>query len=179
MTPTSPAIDRLIRRLLVLLLSSGVATGCGCSDDSVWSPSVSKLVLSRAGGFQGPSQPTADCPYAGEEYTLLVASRTLDAWRCTASPDAPYPLVRESVSRTLSAAEFDALVPALEALKVVNVDSCGADKPAVLVTVTTPSDTIEYADSFYSCNHDDTRPTLDTDALDRAAVAFARPAFPG
>jgi hypothetical protein len=65
----------------------------------------------------------------------------------------------------------------LEALRVVNVDTCGADKAAVLVSVTTPSGTTEYADSFYSCNEDD-RPTIDSDALDAAAQAFHTLAFP-
>jgi hypothetical protein len=154
-----------------------VAAGCGGSDP-VWSSSVSKLVLSSTGGFGPPYQPTADCPAQGVEYTLLVANQGLSAWRCTPGPDAPHTLARESVSRTLSAAELDTLVPTLEALKVVNVDTCGADKPSVIVTVTTPSGTTEYSDSFYSCIDDDTRPTLDSDTLDGAAQAFRQLAFP-
>lgn len=170
----------MTRTTWVLLVASVLAPGCSSSSssgsDSGWSPSVSKLVLVEAGGFLLPSQPTPDCPQEGAEYTLVVASRTLSAWRCTRGSDAPYPLRKESVSRTLTGPEFDALVPKLEALEVVDVDTCGADKAAVLVTLTTPSGTTEYADSFYSCN-DEPRPTLDSLALDQAALALRQLAF--
>ena len=85
---------------LVLLFAGVVATGCS-SSDSVWDSSVSKLVLAQGGGFAPPSQPTADCPHAGSEYTLLVANRMLSAWRCTPGPQSPYPLMKDSMSRTL------------------------------------------------------------------------------
>lgn len=101
----------------------------------------------------------------------------LSAWRCTPGPAAPYPLMKDSTSRTLSNAEFDALVPTLESLKVVNVDTCGADKPTVLVTLTSSSGTTEYGDSFYSCNNNDPRPTLDTSTLDQVAQALGQLAF--
>jgi hypothetical protein len=164
-----------MRTLLVVILA--VAAGCG-GDDSVWSSSVSRLVLLRAGGFLPPSQPTADCPTQGVEYTLVVADRSLTAWQCTPGAAEPHPLIRTSASRTLTTAELDALVPKLEALRVVSVGDCGADKPAVIVTVTTPSGVTEYGDSFYSCNDDDDRPTIETTALDAAAQAFGQLAFP-
>jgi hypothetical protein len=167
----------MTHKRLALLLSSVVATGCSTSD-SVWSSSVSKLVLAESGGFVFPSQPTADCPAAGTEYTLVVANQMLSAWRCTADQQTPSSLKKASVMRTLTQAEFDSLIPTLEALKVVHTDTCGADKSAVLVTLTTPSGTTEYADSFYSCHDDDPRPTLDTDALGRAAQAFGQLSFP-
>src|SRR4051812_3686481 len=108
----------MTRTKLVLLFAGVVATGCSTSSDSVWNPSVSTLVLAEDGGFAPQGQPTADCPRAGVEYTLLVANRMLSAWRCTVGPVAPYPLMKDSKSRVLSSAEFDALVPKLEALKV-------------------------------------------------------------
>lgn len=164
-----------MRTFLVLML--GVAAGCGGSD-SVWSSSVNRLVLRRSGGFLAPSQPTAECPSQGVEYTLVVADRSLNASNCTPGSTAPYVLIHTTASRTLSAVEFDTLVHKLEALRVVSGDTCGADKPAVTVTVTTPSGTTEYADSFYSCNDNDDRPTIDSDALDAAAQAFNQLAFP-
>jgi hypothetical protein len=168
-----------MRILLVLLL--GVAAACGSNSsnnsDSVWSSSVSRLVLARSGGFLPPAQPTPDCPSAGDEYTLVVASRSLSAWRCTPGPTAPYPLMRTTASRTLTAAEFDALVSKLEALQVVHIDTCGADKPEVTLSVTTPSGTTEYGDAFYSCI-DDGRAKIDSEALDAAAQAFGELAFP-
>jgi hypothetical protein len=166
----------MTRPLLFVFFAGAVATGCGTSD-SVWSASVDKLVLSEDGGFLQPSQPTADCPHGGVEYTLVVATRTLSAWRCTPGAAAPYPLMKQSASRVLIQAELDALTPKLEALQVVHLDSCGADKPAVSVTLTTPSGTTEYSDSFYSCNNDP-RPTLDTNALDALSQALAQLAFP-
>jgi len=167
----------MTRTKLVLLFAGVVATGCSSSSDTVWSSSVTKFVLSTSGGFGPPSQPTADCPQAGSEYTLLVANRMLSAWRCTPGAQAPYPLMKASTSRALTQPEFDGLAPQLEALKVVNVDTCGADKPEVIVTLTTPSGTTEYADSFYSCHDNDPRPTLDTDALDQVAQALGQLSF--
>jgi hypothetical protein len=170
----------MVRTTWVLLCAGLLAPGCSSnsgSDESGWSSSVTKLVLASTGGFGSSSQPTPECPHDGSEYTLLVANRTLSAWRCAPGHDAPYPLTKASVSRTLTQPEFDALRPTLEALKVVHVDTCGADKPVVVVTLTTPSGTTEYADSFYSCNHDDPRPTLDTVALDDAAQALRQLSF--
>jgi hypothetical protein len=168
------ARDSAMRTVLVLTL--GVVAGCG-GNDSVWSSSVSRLVLSRSGGFLPPSQPTADCPRQGVEYTLVVAGRALSAWSCTPGPAAPHPLVRTNVARPLSDAEFDGLVAKLEALRVVSVDTCGADKPEVTVTVTTPSGTTEYGDSFYSCIDSDDRPKIESATLDAAAGAFGQLAF--
>jgi len=163
-----------MRAFLVPML--GVAAACD-GGGSVWSSSVTQLVLHSSGGFVAPYQPTADCPINGVEYTLVVAGRSLSAWRCERGPTAPYPLVRTTASRGLAPAEYNALVPTLEALRVISVDTCGADKPEVIVTVTERSRTIEYGDSFYSCN-DDHRPTIDTNALDAAAAAFRQLAFP-
>lgn len=165
----------MTRTSLLVLVLAGVA-GCGGSD-SVWSSSVSRLVLLRSGGFLA-FEPTPDCPTLGAEYTLVVEGRSLSAWRCAPGTTAPYRPVRSSMSRALTAAELDALVPSLEALRVVSIDTCGADKPAVTVTVTTPSGTTEYADSFYSCNDNDDRPTIKSEALDAAAQAFDQLAFP-
>jgi hypothetical protein len=184
--PRRIAADRLGIRLAVrvgmrtsLVLMLAAAAACSSGNGSVWSPSVSKLVLRSSGGFLPPSQPTSDCPTQGVEYTLVVADSSLSARRCTPGPNPPYPLMLATASRVLTTAEVDALVPKLEALRVVSVDTCGADKSAVLVTVTTPSGTTEYGDSFYSCpNDNDTRPTIDTNALDAALQAFGQLAFP-
>ncbi len=165
------------RATWVLLFAGALASGCsGSGGGSVWSSSVTKLVLTESGGFAPLSQPTPDCPYAEIEYTLLVANRMLSAWSCTPGSEAPYPLMKASASLALTELEFDALVPTLEALKVVNVDTCGADKSAVYVTLTTPSGTTEYGDSFYSCD-DDPRPTLDTEALDQVERELRRLSF--
>jgi hypothetical protein len=159
-----------------LVLALGFAAACGGSD-AVWSSSVSRLVLRSSGGFGPPSQPTAECPAAGAEYTLVVADRSLSAWRCQPGPTAPHPLMRSSLSQTLSATDYDALLPELQALRVISVDTCGADKPEVTVIVTTPSGTTEYADSFYACNHLD-QPTIDSTTLDAVAHTFSLLAFP-
>jgi hypothetical protein len=167
-----------MRTVFVVMLCAAAAASCTSSDDSVWSSSVSRLVLRSSGGFLPPSQPTADCPMEVTEYTLVVADRTLGVRRCSPGPDAPHPLMLTTASRSLTASEFDALVPKLEALRVVSVDTCGADKPELTVSVTTPSGTTEYGDSFYSCPYNDTRPKIDTTALDGAIQAFGRLVFP-
>ncbi|MGH9885516.1 MAG: hypothetical protein ACREBE_08305, partial [bacterium] len=164
-----------MRTLLVVILA--VAAGCG-GNDSVWSSSVSRLVLLRRGGFLPPSQPTAECPQEGVEYSLTVADRSLSAWRCTPGPAEPRPLIRTSVSRTLTTAELDALVPKLEAFRVVSVDSCALDAASTIVTVTTPSGVTEYGDSITSsCGDIDDRPTIEITAINAAAQAFEQLAF--
>jgi hypothetical protein len=166
----------MTRATLVLLFASAVATGCS-SSDPVWNASVRQLVLSESGGFAPPSQPTADCPHEGSEYTLVVANRMLSAWRCTPGPDAPHPLRKDATSRMLTQAEFDALVPTLKMLEVVDVDTCGADKSEVLVTLTTSSGTTAYADSFYACDDNDPRPALETNTLGQVARALGQLSF--
>jgi hypothetical protein len=165
-----------MRALLVVIL--GVAAGCG-GNDSVWSSSVSRLVLHSSSSFLGPWQPTAECPQEGVEYSLTVADRSLSAWRCTPGPTEPRPLIRTSVSPTLTTAELDVLVPKLEAFRVVSVDSCALDAAPVIVTVTTPSGVTEYGDSLdSSCVDSDDRPKIETTALNAAAHAFGQLAFP-
>ncbi|HSS02976.1 MAG TPA: hypothetical protein VLM79_38200 [Kofleriaceae bacterium] len=83
------------------------------------------------------------------------------------------------MSRTLTTAELEALVPKLEAFRVVSVDSCAVDAAPVIVTVTTPSGVTEYGDSIISsCGDIDDRPTIETTALNAAAHAFDLLAFP-
>ena len=164
-----------MRALVVLIL--GVAAGCGGSDP-VWSSSVSQLVMLRYGGFGAPWQPTAECPVQGVEYTLVMADRSLSAWRCENSLTPPHTLVRTTASRTLTNAELDALVLKLEAFRVVSLDTCGADKEAVTTTLTTPSGVIEYGDSFYSCDENDDRPKIESSALDAVGNAFSKLLFP-
>lgn len=166
-----------MRASLVLVI--GLAAGCsGGSSDAVWSSSVTKLELRSAGGLPGPEPTTPECPGESIEYTLVVAGRVLSAVRCSPAPTAPYTLMRTAASRVLSAAEFDGLVSKLEALHVVSLDTCGADKPEVIVTVTTASGATEYGDSFYSCDPSDHRPKIETSALDMAEAALGRLAFP-
>jgi hypothetical protein len=165
-----------MRAFLVVIL--GVAAGCG-GDDSVWSSSVSRLVLHTTSSFVGPWRPSAECPEEGVEYSLTVADPSLSAWRCMTAGVADAPLIRTSVSRTLTTAELDALVPKLEAFRVVSVDSCAVDASPVIVTVTTPSGVTEYGDSITSsCGDIDDRPKIETTALNAAAQVFAQLAFP-
>jgi len=165
-----------MRALLVVIL--GVAAGCG-GDDSVWSSSVSRLVLHTSGSFVGPWRPTAECPEEGVEYSLTVADQSLSAWRCATAGVADAPLIRTSVSRTLTTAELDALVPKLEAFRVVSDGDCALDASPVIVTVTTPSGVTEYRDSITSsCGDIDDRPIIENTALNAAAQAFGQLAFP-
>jgi hypothetical protein len=160
------------------LVMLGVAAGCGTNDpEAVWGSNVTQLTIHEGGGGLGPViHPTPDCPDEATEYTLVVANRSLGGFTCT--PDATRTLVKQTVSRTLSTTEFDALVGKLETLRVITTDACGADKPEVKVTVTTRAETIKYGDSFYACDNNDHLPLIDTNTLDVALQAFGQAAFP-
>jgi len=85
-------------------------------------------------------------------------------------------LCKDSASRQITQAELDAVVPALAALHVVELDGCGADKSEVTLTVRTASKTIEYRDAFYACRMD-SRAMVESDTLDLARAALDVLAF--
>lgn len=165
-------------RISVLAIFS-VLAACGTTPtdpDAVWSSDVTQLTLHQSGGLPSPN-PTAECPGQETGYTLLVAGRSLSGFLCENESTPPYALVRRTASRPLSAAEFDALVVKLQALRIVHTDEChGADKPTIEVTVKTGADTIEYGDSFYACS--DHRTLIDTQTLDAADAALRQLVFP-
>lgn len=155
-----------------LFVGAVVVTGCGTDDGEVWSSHVSKLVISSSGGFFAPAEPTDECPHDGTEYTLSLASKQLDGWRCAAN--AAGKLDKQVGSVVLKQAELDALMPTLEALKLDDDGKCqGADKPSVSLVLTTPSGTTAYRDGFYACDADP-RPAIEYQTLDAAYGAISK-----
>lgn len=175
----------LLREIRMFRMTSMMVTiavvGCGATGDyPVWSASVTELTLSSAGGGPiPPTLPSPGCPYESSEYKLAVVDLRLDAVLCIGdySMSDPQPLRRNAVSRVLSQVEFDGLVPVLEALKVVHLDTCGADKPSIRLKVTRNGHTTEYRDAFYSCERDDPWPRVESAALDQLFQVFGELAF--
>ena len=159
-----------------------IAAGCS-AQRPVWSADVRELTISHGGGGLGPPfVATPECPAERVEYKLSVEHRQLDASRCWATDAAgqPLPLQHTVALHAITQPELDALVPELEALHVVEGGLCGADRPAVTLTVTTASDTTLYADSFYAgCDQpsNDHRPAVDYASLDAVEAALRQLAF--
>jgi hypothetical protein len=59
-----------------------------------------------------------------------------------------------SGSKALSSDNLAALRTSLGAL-VVDASGCGADKPMLVLDVSTATTTVRYKDSFYACGHED------------------------
>lgn len=137
--------------------------------ETVWSAEVRTLIISSAGGGLLPTPPGSECAAGSSRYELEIGSLRLASVTCVNDGSALHKLERQ---RTLTAAELDALKPALERLVVVDEETCGADKPEIALTVTSGSETREYRDSFYSCL-DDPRPTVASSALDEVLHRLA------
>jgi hypothetical protein len=159
------------KRLLALSTLTAAAVLGGCSGDgdegpgpgeTVWTASVRTLVIASSGGGLVAPLPGSRCSSGAAEHTLEIATLELDSVTCESNGG---PLQQVQRSRTLTATEMAELEPALQRLEVVDEEICGADKPAITLTVTTASGTREYRDSFYSCL-EDPRPTIASVALD-------------
>ena len=160
-------------RPTMLLFSSLFLFACGPTKGpvttvgaSIFTSDVTTVVAeNHGGGFVPTPPPGSACALGSAKYTLSVGSKLFDWTRCVSSGMMPYTVAKGS--RTLTDAEYKNLVPYLENLTVVAGDgTCGADKGTLDVTITTPSGTQIYGDSFYSCSIKD-KPLVKTDALDR------------
>lgn len=155
----------------MMMVGSLALLGCGSSTGpvtmagaSIFTADVQVLVAQDYGGGFAPQPPAGSmCQIGAARYELTVATRTIDWTRCLVKGTDPYKTV--SGKKVLTEAEFKNLSPYLENLTVAGPGSaCGADKSIVEVTVTTPSFTQVYGDSFYSCTIKD-KPLIKTETL--------------
>jgi hypothetical protein len=104
---------------------------------SVYTGSVQERVLENlGGGFTEPPPPAAACNPKKSKYTLTIASHQLDWVYCLRSGTGTT-YEPKIGGRKLDDGEWTALQPALQKLIVDDGKSCGADKPMLVLTVTT------------------------------------------
>jgi hypothetical protein len=129
-----------------------VYTCGGTPTTDVWPSDATRLVTkSSGGGFTPPPPPGSTCRIGQFSFDLDVATKTL-AWESCKFTSWQTPLTAESGTKTLSAADMAKIEAALDQVTISTQDICGADKPALSMTVTSTSGgTKEYKDSFYAC----------------------------
>jgi len=137
----------------VTLTRSG-ATWSGWSNELHPAPGIlpddaTKLVADSPGGGFMP-QPPAGSNCAGQQhYELVLATRAFSWSFCQYDPHSPW--LTKKGSRTLTSKEAARVKDAFAHATIATADTCGADKPFQTVSVTSPSGTKKYLDSFYSC----------------------------
>jgi len=124
---------------------------CGVTPAGIWPSNATKLVAQSSGGFMPPPPPGSNCGGAQSKYTLDTASGKLD-WETCPWVDMDTPRILQTGSKVLTAAERAKVDQAMNGLKIASNSPCGADKPLLRVTVSTPSGDKTYTDSFYSCS---------------------------
>jgi hypothetical protein len=135
---------------------------------SVLRSNVTQATLRSLGGGYGPGTPAgAPCDPGQSSYTVVLATSTLTYGRCRVVGDvntaASY--MPESGQLSLSPAQMAMVRTALEAVKVSNRRTCGADKGVVELEVDTPTQNLTYGDDFYGCEPN-YQAFVDTDGLD-------------
>jgi hypothetical protein len=156
----------LISGLTVALLGCGQSTGpVTAVGQSIYTADVQTVIAeNQGGGFVPPPPPGSPCQVGAAKYTLTVATKLVSWTRCTANGTGPNVQVMDM--RVLTEGQFKELTPYLENLTVVpNDNSCGADKPTLQVTISTPAGQQVYGDSFYACAIKD-KPLVKSEALD-------------
>jgi hypothetical protein len=159
MTPT-PTI-----RIPFLLFSITVAAG-GCGGgpfatdpgDVVLVENATAFTIDQSGGgFPAPIPQGAACDPGFWTYRVHLDTAQFDWDRCDvvgAGTDAAS-YMRSSGSRIMPAADLDAARSAARMVHVSGRSICGADKPSLHMTVSSPAGSKVYGDDFYSCTKED------------------------
>lgn len=129
----------------------------GWSDDLARAPGIlpsdaSKIVAeSPGGGFAPPPPPGSNCAIGQQKYSLTVSTRRLTWTTCEWAEGQP--LQSETGARTLSRSQVNHILDVTRAASITtDQNRCGADKPFLSVSITSPSGTKKFVDSFYACN---------------------------
>lgn len=112
------------------------------------------LAKSSGGGLLPPAPDGSPCTLGAQNFDYDVATKHLVYSRCVAGATSSDPYVLDQGTRDLNATQSAELDAAMANLRVTTEESCGADKATLTVTVTRPSGSTEYVDSFYSCLKD-------------------------
>ena len=118
----------------------------------IWPADATKLVAKMSGGFMPPPPPGSTCTN-GQEYTLTLATKKLAWANCDYNGGGPRHM--KTGTKTLSSAALATINTAMNAVEIAGGDMCGADKPYMTLSVSSPAGTNKFVDSFYSCNSGD------------------------
>ena len=122
-------------------------------DSSLWPASATKLVAeSPGGGFTPPAPPGSTCAVGKQKYTLDRATKVMTSEICELSGGK---LALKTATTTITSSELGQITTAMNKVTVATQDMCGADKPFLSITVTTPEGDKNYTDSFYRCQGGD------------------------
>ncbi len=147
-----------------LFLSLAAIGGCDGGEfptqpgDSVLTDGTTSFAVTSSGGGlveRGVPQGAACDPQVWT-FTVHIASERF-AWEaCTVTGDAadPASYTISAGSRALLPGQIDSVLATARAVHVSAGTSCGADKPALHLSVTSPSGSFVYGDEFYACLHD-------------------------
>jgi hypothetical protein len=149
-------------RIPLLLFSIVAPGGCGSSgppgtdpDDSVLVEGASAFtVTSSGGGFVFPPPQGAACDPGPWTYAVRIATAEFLWNRCDVTGDStdPASYTPSYGSRILPASDLDAALTAARMVHVSNKqNACGADKPFLYMSVTSPAGSQIYGDDFYAC----------------------------
>jgi hypothetical protein len=152
--------------LVVTTLAAAPEKGVHTPGASIVTRDASLVVVeNEGGGFTPPPPPGSQCAVGAAKFAVDLDKAEISWTQCLAKePNAP--LVPRSAVTSLSSSQLRTVKSALAGIKVAKkTDLCGADKPMLLATVTSPAGKFEYKDSFYSCINP-SRPHVD--GLDEA-----------
>ncbi len=124
----------------------------GAVPDVIWPSTATRLVAeSPGGGHVPPKPPGSECASGQQRFVLVIPLLELTFERCEMGKNStdPYKLLKGS--RVISGAEYATIDQAMKKLTPPKSTACGADKPELRVTVTSPAGDRTYHDSFYQC----------------------------
>ena len=131
-------------------------TGGTDTGNTIWPHDAVQLHATSSGGGEMPAPPPgSNCTLGAADYALDVTSRSLAWTECRSNATWEDPWLETKGTVTLSDDEYATVDAAMLGLTLYAGNSCGADKPMLVVEVTNPNGTLAYYDSFYSCSADD------------------------
>lgn len=102
------------------------------------------------GGFEPTPPPGSTCAPRKARHELDLATRSYHFERCVSTGAGPF--TTKTGTLVLDEKEVATVVAAMKALVDTRIGGgCGADKDELMVSITTPSKTATYYDSFYAC----------------------------
>lgn len=129
------------------------ATPTTTTGDSVWSSCVTVLTADdEGGGFVPTPPPGSTCASGAAHYEYDVDAAAIHWSRCRQGATAKDPYTTVSGVYGVSASDAKAIASAAANVRVSSLQSCGADKPLLTLSVTTPAGEQTYEDEFYACN---------------------------
>lgn len=122
-------------------------------DPSLYPANATKLVAeSPGGGFTPPAPPGSTCAVGKQKYTLDRATKKMTSEICELTGGK---LMLKTATTTITSSELGQITKAMNKVTIATQDMCGADKPMLSITVTTPEGDKTYTDSFYRCQGGD------------------------